>query len=225
VAHHYTEAGLIKQALPYWQQAGKQASQRSAYVEAISHLTKGLELLKTLPDTPERIQQELALQLALSGALMTVKGYTAPEVEKIVLRVQELCQQLGETPQLFPVLYRQWTFYFLSGKLQTALELADQMLRLSQSVQNQYQVSLAHSALGWTLYQYGELTLARTHAERTIVLYDPRKHPCSAVNALDPRVDCLSYGILTLWLLGYPDQALKKSHEVLTLARRTGSPL
>ena len=68
LAHHYTEAGLIEQAIPYWQQAGQRAIQRSANVEAISHLTKGLELLKTLPDTPERTQQELTLQIALGAA-------------------------------------------------------------------------------------------------------------------------------------------------------------
>src|SRR5262249_6034343 len=77
VAHHYTEAGLIEQALPYWQQAGERASQRSAYVEAISHLTKGLEVLKPLPDTPARVRHELGLQYALGTTLMITKGYTA----------------------------------------------------------------------------------------------------------------------------------------------------
>ena len=72
----------------------------------LAHLTKGLELLKTLPDTPERAQQELTLQLALGAALVAVKGYAAPEVEKTYTRARELCQQLGETPQLFPVLFR-----------------------------------------------------------------------------------------------------------------------
>src|SRR5262249_50052758 len=92
VAHHYTEAGLIEQALPYWQQAGKRATQRSAHVEAIAHLSKGLELLKTLPVTPERVQQELTLQLALSAALLPVKGYGSPEVGKTYNRARELCQ-------------------------------------------------------------------------------------------------------------------------------------
>ena len=73
VAHHYTEAGLLEQALTYWQQAGERASKRSAYVEAVAHLTRGLELLKTLPDTPERVQQELTLQLTLGAALITVR--------------------------------------------------------------------------------------------------------------------------------------------------------
>ena len=105
VAHHYTEAGLAEQAIPYWQRAGQRASQRSANVEAISHLTKGLELLKTLPDTPERAQQELTLQIALGAPLMATKGYAAPEVGKAYTRARELCQQVGDTPQLFPVLW------------------------------------------------------------------------------------------------------------------------
>jgi predicted ATPase len=104
LAHHYTEAGLVGQAIPYWQKAGQRAAQRSANAEAISHLTKGLELLKTLPDTPERAQQELTLQLALSTPLVATKSFAAPEVERVYIRAQELCRQLGETPQLFSVL-------------------------------------------------------------------------------------------------------------------------
>src|SRR5262249_34897878 len=104
LAQHYTEASLIAQATPYWQKPGERASLRSAYVEAVAHLTKGLDLLQSLPDTPERGQQELTLLLALNGALTPVKGYTAPEVEKTVLRARELSRQLEKTPQLFGVL-------------------------------------------------------------------------------------------------------------------------
>ena len=88
LAHHYTEAGLVAQAIPYWHKAGERATQRSAYVEAISHLTKGLELLKTLPDTPERAQQELALQVTLGTTLIVTKGYASPEVEQAYARAR-----------------------------------------------------------------------------------------------------------------------------------------
>src|SRR5262249_49788608 len=94
LAHHYTEAGFIAQAIPYWQKAGEKATQRSAHAEAVAHLTRGLELLKTLPDTSERIQQELTLQLAFGGALSAVKGFTAPDVKQIFTRARALCQQL-----------------------------------------------------------------------------------------------------------------------------------
>ena len=105
-------------------------------------------MLKALPDTPERAQQELTLQLALSNALLAAKGYASPEVEKTVLRARELCQQLGETPQLFPVLFRLRVFYLNRGELQTAHELAEQLMRLAQSVKERFLLSLAHMALG-----------------------------------------------------------------------------
>ena len=95
LAHHYTEAGLIVQAIPYWQRAGQRAIERSANEEAISHLTKALELLKTLPNTLERTQQELDLQITLGPALIAIKGWAAPEVEKTYTRARALCQQVG----------------------------------------------------------------------------------------------------------------------------------
>src|SRR5262249_34046553 len=88
LAHHYTEAGLTEQAIPYWQRAGQRASERSAYLEAIAHLTKGLEVLTILPDTPERAQHELDLQITLGPALMVIKGPAAPEVERVYNRAR-----------------------------------------------------------------------------------------------------------------------------------------
>ena len=104
LAYHYTEASLPAQALPYWQRAGQRASERSAYVEAIAHLTQALVVLKTLPDTPERTQQELDLQITLGPALSATKSWAAPEAGRAYARARELCQQIGETPQLFIVL-------------------------------------------------------------------------------------------------------------------------
>jgi predicted ATPase len=104
VAHHYTEAGLPAQAIPYWQRAGQQALQRSANPEAVRHLTTGLALLATLPETSARAQQELEIQIALGPALIATKGMAAPEVEQTYARARTLCQQVGETPQLFSTL-------------------------------------------------------------------------------------------------------------------------
>ena len=116
-------------------------------------------------------------------------------------------------------------FYLNRGELQTARELAEQMMRLAQSVQDPYLLSMAHMALGGTLYLLGELTSARTHLEQAIALYDPQQHPRSTFGTADPRVDCLSYAAWTLWYLGYPDQALKRSQEALALAAGAVSPL
>src|SRR5262249_27466671 len=97
LAHHYTEASLIAQAILYWQQAGARAIQRSANVEAIAHVQRGLALLTTLPDTPQRTKHELDFLTTLGPALMSIKGYAAPEVVQAYTRARELCQQIGET--------------------------------------------------------------------------------------------------------------------------------
>jgi predicted ATPase len=132
VAQHYTAAGCTEQAVRYWQRAGQQASDRSANAEAISHCTTGLELLKTLPETPERTQQALALYIALGAALLVAKGHGAPEVEHTYTQARALCQQVGETPQLAPVLFGLWRFYVVRPQLHTARELGETLLRLVQ---------------------------------------------------------------------------------------------
>jgi predicted ATPase len=136
LAQHYTTAGRSAKAIPYWQQAGARAIERSAHVEAMSHLTKGVEVLTSLLDTPERAQQEINIQLALGPVLMATKGYTALEVEKAYARARELCQQIGETPQLFSALQGLYGFYVVRGELQTARELGEQCLTLAQRACN-----------------------------------------------------------------------------------------
>src|SRR4029453_10141741 len=111
VAHHYTEAGLKEQAIPYWQRAGQRAIQRSANEEAVKHLTTGLALLKSLPETPDRDRQELPLRLALGSALVATKGQGASEVRKTYDEARELARRVGEAPQLFPVLFGLGAYY------------------------------------------------------------------------------------------------------------------
>jgi predicted ATPase/class 3 adenylate cyclase len=220
VAHHYTEAGLIAQAIAYWQQAGQRASQRSAHAEAISHLTTALELLKALPDTLERTQQELTLQIALGVPLMATKGFSAPETGAVYRRARELCQQVGETPQLFPILWGLWEFSAVRAEYKAARELAEQCLTLAQSSHDPLLLVEAHYALGGTLFPLGELTTAREHYEELIALYDPQQHASYAsLFVHDPGVIGRCSEVFVLWYLGYPDQASKRIQEALTLAR------
>src|SRR5262249_37292229 len=150
LAYHYTEAGLTAQAIPYWQRAGQQASSRSAHLEAISHFTTGIELLKSLPETPEHTQHAVTLYTALGAALALTKGLAAPEVEHAYTQAHALCQQVGETPQLVPVLLGLWGFYFVGSQLHTARELAETLLRLAQHANDPALAARAHSALGST---------------------------------------------------------------------------
>jgi TOMM system kinase/cyclase fusion protein len=225
LAHHYTEAGLSAPAVGYWQRAGQRAIQRSAHVEAVNHLTKGLAVLAALPDTAERTQHELVLQTTLGAALMAARGQGAPEVGQAYARARKLCRQVGETPQLFPVLFGLWRLYLMRAEYQTARELAEQCLSLAQRVHDPALLLEAHFALGGILLWLGELVPARAHLEQSLALYDPREHRALAFRTgIDPGVWCLSYAAYALWLLGYPDQALRRSHEALALAQELSHP-
>jgi predicted ATPase/class 3 adenylate cyclase len=226
LAHHYSRSGNTQKAVEYLQLAGQQAIERSANTEAITHLTTALELLKALPDTSERARQELTLHIALGAPLQATKGYAAPEVGAVYDGARKLCQQLGETPQLFPVLFGLWVFHTVRAEHETARELARHLLSLAQSLQDSALLLEAHHALGQTLFFLGELTPARAHLEQVITLYDPHQHHVLAFRygAADPGVFCRDFAAYVLWLLGYPDQALKRSYEALALARELSHP-
>ncbi|HJY81218.1 MAG TPA: hypothetical protein VKK81_09060, partial [Candidatus Binatia bacterium] len=225
LAVHFERGRDYRRAVHYLQQTGENAARRHAYRETIDHLTKGLELLQALPDTPERLQKELLLQITLGPALIATKGQAAPDVAKAYTRARELCQQLGETPQLFSVLLGLRRFYLVQAELQTARELGEQLLRLAQDAQDSSLLLEAHGALGLPLFWLGEFASARAHLEQGIALYDPQQHSSHAfLYGQDPGVLCRVYGAFALWHLGYPDQALKRIHEALTLAQELSHP-
>ena len=225
LAHHYTEAGLGEEAIAYWQRASERAIERSANIEAMSHLRQGLELIQTLPQTPERDQQELDLQITLGPVLMAVKGYAAPDVEQTYARARELCQNAGETPQRFQVLLGLWNFYCVRAEFEVAQELGQQLLALAQELQKPDFLMEAHAALGETLMNSVEFTAALSHFEDAIALYAPQRHRSHAIlYGQDVGVTCLGYLSWILWYLGYPDQALKRSYESLALARQLDHP-
>jgi predicted ATPase len=194
LAHHYSRSGNTQKAVEYLHLAGQQAVQRSANAEAITHLTTALELLQTLPDTPERAQHELTLQLALGAPLMITTGYAVPEVERVYTRARELCQQLGETPQVFPALWGLWVFYVLRAEYKTARELGEQLLYLAQNMQDPALLVEAHYALGETLFLLGEFVPARAHLEQSHAFYNPQQHHSLAfLSGFDPGINSLSW--------------------------------
>jgi TOMM system kinase/cyclase fusion protein len=220
LAHHYTEAGLLEEAITHWQRAAERANERAANAEAVGHLTKGLELLQTLPDSPVRLQHELGLQIILGRALKDSKGYGDPEVARVYTRARELCQRMGETQQLFSVLLGLAIHFVVRAEFQTARELGEQLLRLARDAQDPVLLVEAHYALGVTFSWLGEFTRACAHLEEAIVYYDPRQHRSHiALYGQDGGPVCLSRLALVLWYLGYPDQALRRSQEALTLTK------
>jgi predicted ATPase len=215
----------MAQALPLWQQAGQRALQCSANLEASEHLTKGLAVLATLPDTTDRLQHELDLPVALGPALIATKGPASPETEHTFARAWELCQRLGESPQRFPVLYGLWVFYFVGGKHRQARDQAEQFLHLAQGQGDAVPLMVAHRALGLSLYYMGEVAQAHEHFARSMALYDPQQHHTLAIRyGQDPGVAALVQDAVALWTLGYPDQALRRGHEAHTRAEALAHP-
>jgi predicted ATPase len=206
--------------VPYLRQAAEQALGRYAYQEASGHLRRGVDLLQTLPDTPERAQQELDLQLALGLALVPTRGSASLEVEQTYSRVRVLCAQVGDTPQLFPALEGLRHFYFNQGTLSTARELGEQLWQLAQRTADPQHLLKAHCALGITLYYLGDYAAARTCCEQGIACLDPTVSPAPVFSSVGAAgVTCLALAAHTLWCLGYPTQAERRMQEALTLAQ------
>jgi predicted ATPase len=226
LAHHYLRSDNVSKAVEYLGRAGQQAMQRSAYADAISSLSAAIDLLQRLPDSPERVQQELLFQLAVGPALMAVKGYAAPETERAYTRARELCERAGDRTELFPVLFGMWVVNLVRGELRTAHELAERLLRLAHSTHDRALLMRAHVALGETSYYMGELPLAREHLEIGICLYDRERHGPLVLRygGYDAGVNCLGHAAWTLWHLGYVDEALKRGNEALALAQGLSHP-
>jgi predicted ATPase len=203
LAHHYLRSEGTEKAVEYLGHAGQQAVRRSAYADAIGHLTTAIELLKTLPSHAERSQQELLVQIGLGQALMATKGVGAPEVEHVFSRARALCQQVGDTPQLFLVLQGLGGFYALRGQFQTVHELVEQRLRLAQRLGDQALLAQAHLSQGHSWLAVGELAAARAHLEQGMALYSPEQPHALGFGGLDPKGR--DHAAYVLWLLGYPD--------------------
>ncbi len=225
LAHHFTAAGLTERGVLYWKQAGQHASDRSAFVEATRHFNTGIELLKTLPDTPARTQQELALHIGLGAALIATTGHGSVEVEHAYLKAHALCLRMDETPELAPVLLGLWRCYIARSQLRTARELGETLLRLSHLNDDPALAVVAHYALGQSSLLLAELPDARRHFEDGFSHYSPEQRRVQEFrSAHDPGVSCRSYSALCLWLLGFPDQAHARGRDALALAHELKHP-
>jgi len=217
----FEAARNFERAAEYFLVAAQHAAHLSANKEAVVLARRGLEALMLMPERPERAQQELRLQTTLGPALMATMGIGAPAVETVYKRAQTLCQQVGNTPQLFTVIFGLYQYFMARGKYQTCRELSEQLLALSQKLQDPALLLLAHNSLGNTCWVCGDFTPTVTHCEQAIAIYVPEQHHSLAAiySGWDPGVACRCGLAVNLWLLGYPDQAVQRGHEAITLAR------
>jgi class 3 adenylate cyclase/predicted ATPase len=222
LAHHFGQAGLTEKAVEYHEQAGRRALARSATTEALAQFGYALDSLDGLPHSSKRLRRELAIQLALGSGRIAAHGFADPATGSAYRRAAELCEELGETRELFPVLYGLCLYHLYGADLPEAGATADRLLKLAEaSGSDSGLLFFAHRAAGVTALPAGDFPRARLHLERALALYDPGEHRAPAfVYAFDPRVVCLDYLARTLLPLGFPEQALAISKEAVTEARR-----
>ena len=226
LAYHYTEAGLAEQAIPLWHRAGQRAAERSADVEAIGHITRALNLIEGLPDTPDRAAQELALRITLGSALMSTKGSGSEEVIQTYLRARGLCDRAGQPEQHFAVLWGLWFCRHTGRQYESAQQMADELIALGQQLPDSTFLLQGHHA-GWsTRGQSGDFTKALDHIEQGLAIYDIDRHRASAYvyAGHDAGVCAWTDGAVIAWLVGYPDRAVAHAQKGLTLADTLSHP-
>ncbi len=225
LARHFEEAGMPRKASHYLHQAGERALVLSATREAMNHLTRGLALLMTLPDSRERNQQELALQLALGVARIS-HGAFAREMEPAYARARDLGHQVGKTRELCQALGEMAVYHYVRAEHHRALELAQEALDQAQQAEDPLLAAWSRWHLGFTLFCLGEFATAQAHLEHVISFYDSGKLHRSFIRlpGADAGLSALAYSACCLWCLGYPEQALARSRHAVTLAQELGHP-
>jgi class 3 adenylate cyclase/predicted ATPase len=226
LAHHCTEAGLTQQAIENWRRAGERAIESSANLEAIAHLTRGLEILKEVPEGPQRDEKELAFQVALLTPLFAAR-FGSAEGERAAARASELSRKLGaDLRSLFRALFGLTMTYSVRGKIRIGRATSEQLLVVAQRLHDPEPLGYAHHAMGNTLLWFGELGAARMHLEKGIALYQPDWSRSLAFRfGFNCASNChFSLGRV-LWHLGYPDHALTCAEQAVVTAAAVSHPV
>ena len=227
LAVHFEHGRDFERAARYRRQAGEHALRQHAYHEAVDNVTRGLESVGALPDSRQRAELELTLQITRGAALTATQGYGAPAVARTYARAWELCAQVGETPELFSVLRGVGRFYVVRGELQTARDVGTQLLTVAEARRDPALLMIAHNSLGVVSLYAGDFERALAHLEWAIELYDSvRRHadPLVEFRLVPPGVACAVHGAMALWMLGYPERAVARAQEARELARSLELP-
>lgn len=225
LALHCEEGGLVDKAIDYYRKAGEQAALRSASAETIRHLTRAIELLGTRPEGPERNERELALQLDLGRTLVATKGWASPGAVSAFGRARELCDLIGDPPEVFQVIRGLITFYVGRAELEISEQLLARLMDVAEHSGKSSELLLAHEHLGIVRYFEGKPTEALEHYEKAITLYDPVKHAQLAqIHGEDLGVFSHNWTAWALWILGRPDQALTRCREAIELGEKSSHP-
>jgi len=223
LARHYTEAGFAERAAGLWLTAGWRAAERSANLEAIGHLRKGLAVLADVPAGEGRDRHELLLQIGLSVPLMACRGYAAPETGEAFQRASELAEQLGDNVQRARAFYGLFAYHFSLGENRVAEALAARLLRLATEMGDRDVAALGHRTLGTSRYVLGDQAAGRAEIEASLRPHDTAsRHPLVHRFGQDHRAAGLATLAIVQWIEGQPDMAWQTSLAGLEAARESG---
>jgi class 3 adenylate cyclase/tetratricopeptide (TPR) repeat protein len=225
LAYHYEQAGLAGPAVHYWQLGARRDVARSANIEALHHFNRALDVLKDLPQGPERNSLELELLLARGAPLLSVKGYASEEMEHNYLRAKELSQENSGSEHEFRAIWGLWVFRLVRGQLAKARDLAENLLALATREQSSDLLIEAHRNLGTTYFYLGRFDEAKTHLLTAKSLYDPTQHRSHTERyGQDPGITSRIYLARTLWILGEVEQVEPLALEAIGMARELEHP-
>jgi class 3 adenylate cyclase/tetratricopeptide (TPR) repeat protein len=224
MARHAELAGQTNEAIRYYQRAGEQAQARSAHGEAISQFRKAIALLATQPEGAQRDTHEVALQLLLGGSLIADRGFAHPEVEAPYERTRVLCEAVGDAGQLGIAQLGLAYFNYNRGDVERGRALAAEVLALAEAQGSVELLIMAHQNVAEPEYYQGKFASSLTHCERAFALYDPARRSEFLPTGSHIGVPALGYGAWNLWSLGWPDTALARAEEAVSLARRLNHP-
>jgi len=223
LARHYTEAGFAERAVELWLTAGRRAAERSANLEAIGHLRKGLAVLADLPEGEDRARHELLLQIGLGIPLMACRGYAAPETGKAFQRASDLAEQLGDNMQRLRAFYGLWAYYCSLGENRVAEALAARLLRLATEAGDRDVAAVARRLLGTSRYVLGDQAGGRAEIEASLQLRGAAVHrPLVQRFGQDQRAAGLATLETIQWIEGHPDTASRTSLAAMEAARASG---
>lgn len=225
LALHFTEAGETERAIRYWQKAAALAAERSAHAETIGCVNRGLALVESIEEIQRRDELELGLQVPLGAALVSTRGYAAPEVGPVYDRARELCERIGDKWNSFIVLFGIWAWRLVRDELVQSLGLSEEIMALAESLDDPGIMMEAHHVPANSLYYLGDFEAAQRHCKDGFALYDEnrcRMH-CHR-SGQNSGVTLQSYWSLVLWHLGYPDQALERIGSAMKLADHLKHP-
>jgi class 3 adenylate cyclase/tetratricopeptide (TPR) repeat protein len=213
LAHHLTEAGSIEKAIGYWLQAGKNAALRSANLEAIAHLERGIELTGRLPIGEHKDKVELDLQLVLGPCLIATHGPAASKAVATFARARELCERLREPPEYLQVMFWQATVRVVRGELPEALEAIADLPSAAQARGNQPALINGVRGQAMILMFMGRIVAAHETLRRAIEVFnasDESDKMAARAAGQDAGVAMLVLLAWVLWMRGQVEEAVSR---------------